>query len=139
MHIRAIVCTYTCVYGCVCVHVCVCEAANHRLIEAIRELAEQHHIATPDGQTHSIYTLRTFKTHTCAPITYIKQTLCSPTHGARNIDRLTGGILIHTAHDACINRLRSVCKQFDYTDVHLHTAGMRSWHTLRGPVMLPDE
>ena len=29
---------------------CVYEAANHRLIGAIRELAEQHSIAAPDGQ-----------------------------------------------------------------------------------------
>lgn len=42
--VHAPVCTYLCIY------VCVYEAANHRLIGAIRELAVQHSIAAPDGQ-----------------------------------------------------------------------------------------
>lgn len=46
--IHAPVCTYLCI--CVCMCACVYEAANHRLIGAIRELAEQHSIAAPDGQ-----------------------------------------------------------------------------------------
>lgn len=71
---------------------CVYEAANHRLIGAIRELAEQHSIAAPDGQldvdtlhvdahyTHTKHThTHTKHTHTQ---TYIKHTLCTQTHGA---------------------------------------------------------
>lgn len=53
-----------------------------------------------------------------------------------NIDRLTEGILIHTIH-TCINRLWNVCKQIDYTHVHLRTAGMHSCHTLWSPMTLP--
>lgn len=49
-----------------------------------------------------------------------------------NIDRLTDGLLIHTVH-MCINRLWNVCKQIDYTHIHLHTASMHSCHTLPEP------
>lgn len=70
---------YISVYMCVCVY----EAANHRLIGAIRELAEQHSIAAPDGQLE-VDTLHvdTHKTHRHTLHSYIKHTLCTHTHGA---------------------------------------------------------
>lgn len=75
-------CAYSVLWR-VCNSVCVCvragvhvhEPANHKLIEAIRELAEQRLIATPDGQAHGVNALRTFKkTHasSCAPPAYMK-------------------------------------------------------------------
>lgn len=82
MCIYASVCTYLCI--CVCVY----EAANHRLIGAIRELAEQHSIAAPDGQlevdtlhvdSHS-HIQNTHK-HTHTLHIYMKHTLCKQTHG----------------------------------------------------------
>ena len=76
------------------------EAANHRLIGAIRALAEQHSIAAPDGQLE-VDTLHTYKTHTA----YIHKTRFVHRHMVYiNIDRLTEGILIHTIH-TCINSL----------------------------------
>lgn len=51
-----------------------------------------------------------------------------------NVDRLTEGVLIHKIH-MCINRLWNVCKQIDYTHIHLHTAGMHSCHTLWSSMM----
>lgn len=48
------VCKYVYVHLCASAfitgYVCVHEAANHRLIGAIRELAERYGIAAPDGQ-----------------------------------------------------------------------------------------
>lgn len=37
----------------------------------------------------------------------------------------------------CVQRLWGVCKQFDHTGIHLHTAGMHSWQTLQSPLMFP--
>lgn len=83
------------------------EAANHKLIGAIRELAEQHSIAAPDGQ------LEVDTLHVDALYTHTKHTLTAYTHITNFvhrhmvhviIDRLTEGILIHTIH-MCINRL----------------------------------
>lgn len=58
------------------------EAANHRLIGAIRVLAEHNHIAAPDGQLEVDAThVHAYKTHTHAHThTCIRQTL-SQTHG----------------------------------------------------------
>lgn len=49
-------------------YVCVCvdEAANHRLIGAIRVLAEHNHIAAPDGQLE----VDTTHAHDCKTHTY---------------------------------------------------------------------
>lgn len=79
------------------------EAANHRLIGAIRELAEQHSIAAPDGQlevdTLHVDAHYTQKTHT----SYIHKTHTLYTDTWCTLI-LTEGILIHTIH-TCINRL----------------------------------
>lgn len=75
--------------------------ANHKLIEAIRELAEQRLIATPDGQAHGVNAPRTFKkTHasSCAPLTHIKaNSLRAKSWRPNDFDRLMEGISARTA------------------------------------------
>lgn len=70
-------CVDMCVYSPtsvhVCVYMCVCmcmRQQNHRLIGAIRELAEQHSIAAPDGQ------LEVDTLHVDTHCTYTKHTRC---------------------------------------------------------------
>lgn len=64
---------------------CVYEAANHRLIGAIRELAEQHSIAGPDGQLQvdtlhvDAHYTHTKHTHIHTLPTYMKHTLYTNT------------------------------------------------------------
>lgn len=69
---------YISVYICVCMCACVYEAANHRLIGAIRELAEPHSIAAPDGQldvdTLHVDAHYTHTKHTHAHTAYIHKT-----------------------------------------------------------------
>lgn len=64
----------TVVYLHVRVCVCVYEAANHRLIGAIRLLAEHNHIAAPDGQLEvDTMHAHAYKTHTYT-YTYMHKT-----------------------------------------------------------------